>query len=91
MGVRLVRLHFPSGSVDYRIEPEDIAVIKRLEKETPFWFPEIGGNIGVHFKPVTISANMVLILSKPAADYGFDASNIGLGLTFELQELFKKR
>ncbi|MFN0216707.1 MAG: hypothetical protein ACKVT2_20815 [Saprospiraceae bacterium] len=91
MGLRLVRLHFPSGEVDYRIEPGQIETIQRLEQKTPFWFPEFGGNIGFHFKPITISAHLVLLASGAPTDYGFDGSNIGLGITFELQEMFKKK
>ncbi|MDO8366125.1 MAG: hypothetical protein Q7T20_04945 [Saprospiraceae bacterium] len=85
MGLRLVRLNFPSGSIDYRIEPADIEIIQRLERESPFWFPEFGGNIGVHFKPFTISASLVIVGTKPAFLYGFDGSNIGLGISYELE------
>ncbi len=91
LGLRLVQLSFPSGTIDYRIEPADIEVIKRLEKDSPIWFPELGGNLGLHFKPVTISAHLVLAALRPSADYGFDGINIGLGISLELQELFKKR
>ncbi len=91
MGLKLVRLNFTSGEIDYRIEPEDIQVIQRLENEPPFWFPELGGNVGIHFKPVTVSANLVFVASTVAADFGFDLSNIGLGVTFELQEMFRKK
>ncbi len=91
MAMRVVRLSFPSGDIDYRIDPSDIDILKRIEKDAPIWFPELGGNFGIHFKPVTISANMVLIASRPAADYGFDISNWGIGITFELQEMFKKK
>jgi len=90
VGVRVVRLNYPSGNIDYRIEPSDIAIIQRLESESPFWFPEFGGNIGVHFKPVTFSANLVIVASSRASDYGFDGSNAGVGISVELQELFKK-
>jgi hypothetical protein len=90
MGVRLVGLNYPTGDIDYRIEPSDIEGIRRLETDSPFWFPEIGGNIGIHFKPVTVSAGMVLVVSGPANDFGYDSSNFGLGITFELQEMFKK-
>lgn len=90
MGVRLVMLNFPTGKVDYRIEPEDIQVIQRLERESPFIFPEIGGNLGIHLKPITISANMVLVLTKPDSDLGFDGSNVGIGLSVELAEIFKR-
>lgn len=91
MGMRLVRLSFPTGDIDYRIEPSDIQIIQRLENESPFWFPEFGGNVGVHFKPVTLFASLVLVASKRASDFGFDGSNIGVGVSFELQEMFKKR
>jgi len=91
MGLRLVRLNFPSGDIDYRIEPSDIEKIQRLENESPFWFPELGGNLGVHFRPVTISANLVIVGARPASEYGFDGSNIGVGISLELNELFKKR
>jgi hypothetical protein len=33
---------------------------------------------------------MVLVVSGPANDFGYDSSNFGLGITFELQEMFKK-
>jgi hypothetical protein len=91
MGMRLVRLSFPSGNIDYRIEPSDIQVIQNLDKNSPFWFPEFGGNLGFHFKPVTISLNLVLLASQSASEYGFDSSNMGLGISIELQELFKKK
>ncbi|MFN0037231.1 MAG: hypothetical protein ACKVUS_19405 [Saprospiraceae bacterium] len=91
MGLRLVRLSFPAGDVDYRIEPHDLEVIQRLERESPFWFSELGGNIGVHFKPVTLSGHLVLLMAKPSDDYGFDGSNMGVSISFDLQEMFKKR
>jgi len=84
MALRVVRLNFPSGDIDYRIEPEDLQVIQRLENNGPFWFPEMGGNIGIHIKPITITANLILVGTKKAAEYGIDPMNIGLGLTYEL-------
>jgi len=91
VGMRVVRLNYPSGNIDYRIEPQDIEVIQRLERESPFWFPEFGGNIGIHFKPVTFSANLVIVASRRATDYGFDGSNMGVGISVELADLFKKK
>lgn len=91
MGLRFVRLSFPTGDVDYRIEPSDIEVIQRLERESPLWFPELGGNIGVYFKPVTITGSLVFIASPLASEFGFDRSNVGIGISLELQELFKKQ
>ncbi len=91
MGMRLVRLNFPTGNIDYRIDPSDIQIIQRLDNESPFWFPELGGNLGFHFKPVTLFASLVIVASERATDFGFDGSNIGVGISFELQEMFKKR
>lgn len=91
MGMRLIRLSYPSGNIDYRIEPVDIQIIQRLETESPFWFPELGGNVGIHFKPITVSANLVIVASKRAQDYGFDGSNIGVGMTVDLHDMFKKK
>ncbi len=90
MGLRIVRLNYPSGQVDYRIDPPDIEVIQKLEQATPLWFPEWGSNIGVHFAPVTITADVVVMPSRYGVDYGFDTANLGLSVSFELQELFKK-
>ncbi|MBN8678882.1 MAG: hypothetical protein J0M29_11705 [Chitinophagales bacterium] len=87
MGMRIVMIGFPKGNIDYRIEPVDIEVIQRLERNSPFIFPELGGNIGIHIRPVTISASLVLLPTQRAADYGFDASNIGVGLSLDLHEL----
>jgi hypothetical protein len=90
MGVRVVRLSFPSGQIDYRIEPNDIRIIERLERESPFWIPEFGGNMGVHFKPFTFYASMVLVPTRDTYETGFDNSNIGVGITVELQDIFKR-
>ena len=91
MGMKIVRLSFPSGNIDYRIEPADIQIIQRLEQESPIWFPEFGGNIGFYFKPITISAHLVLVTSKPVSVYGFDGSNMGIGISLELEDVVKKR
>jgi hypothetical protein len=91
MGMRIVMIGFPKGNIDYRIEPSDIEVIQRLERNSPFVFPELGGNIGIHIKPVTISASLVFLPSQRAADYGFDASNIGLGLSLDLHALKREK
>ena len=91
MGVRLVRLSFPSGDVDFRIEYDDIRIIQRLEQESPFWIPEFGGNMGVHFKPFTFFASLVLSTSRATYDTGLDNSNIAVGITAELQDIFRKK
>lgn len=85
MGAKIVRVNYTRGNIDYRIEPADIEVIERLEQEAPLWFPEIGGNIGFHFKPITIQAGIVLVLSNQAYEYGIDGSNAGIGITYEFQ------
>lgn len=91
MGLRMVMVNFPKGNIDYRIEPDDIAVIQKLEQESPFIFPELGGNIGVHFKPVTVMAQLVLLPTQHSVDYGFDASNFGIGLSLDLHELGRNK
>jgi len=84
MALRIVRLNYPSGDIDYRIEPVDLEVIRRLENNSPLWFSEMGGNIGIHIKPITITANLIIVGTKDAANYGVDPLNIGLGLIYEL-------
>ncbi|MCC7465015.1 MAG: hypothetical protein IT261_02035 [Saprospiraceae bacterium] len=91
MGMRVVMLSFPKGEIDYRIDTDDIFVIQRLERQSPFIFPELGGNIGIHFKPVTISGHLVLVPSQRALEYGFDSSNIGISLGLDLHELGNKK
>jgi hypothetical protein len=87
MGMRVIMLSFPKGEIDYRIDTDDIYVLQRLERQSPFIFPELGGNIGIHFKPVTLSGHLVLVPSQRALDYGFDSSNIGISLGLDLHEL----
>ncbi|MDX1913165.1 MAG: hypothetical protein SFV22_16850 [Saprospiraceae bacterium] len=91
MGLKLVRLSYTKGNVDFRIEPSDIDVIERLEEKSPLWFPEIGGNLGFHFKPVTLYAGMVLVLSSQVFDYGLDGANVGVGITYEFQAKLAKK
>ncbi|HAD13617.1 MAG TPA: hypothetical protein DCF33_14420, partial [Saprospirales bacterium] len=91
MGMRLILINFPSGNIDYRIEPEDIAVIQGLENDSPFIFPEFGGNMGIRINPVTISAHLVVLPAPRALEYNFDGSNFGVGLSLDLHELGKKQ
>jgi hypothetical protein len=83
MGLRLVRLSFTSGEVDYRIEPTDITYIKNLETNSPIWFPEVGGNIGLTMKNVTVFGSMVLN-QLADADYTVGRVNMALGLNVDL-------
>lgn len=85
MGIKIVRLNYTRGNIDYRIEPSDIDVIERLEGKSPLWFPEIGGNIGFHFRPVTFYASLVMVLSSQSYEYGLDGANLGVGLTYEFR------
>jgi len=91
MAMRLVRLHYPKADVDFRIDQSDIEILQRLEQNSPFWLPEIGGTLGVHFKPVVVSVHSVLVLSPDAYRYNFDRTNLGVGLSLELNDLRKKR
>lgn len=91
MGMRVIMLSFPSGEIDYRIDTDDIEVLQRLERQSPFIFPELGGDIGVYFKPVTLSGHLVLVPSQRALEYGFDSSNVGISLGLDLHELGGKK
>lgn len=91
LSTRLVRLHYPKADVDFRIDQEDIEVIQRLERGSPFWLPEIGGNLGLYFKPVTVSTHVVLVMARNAWEYNFDRTNIGIGLTLELKDLIREK
>lgn len=88
MGLRLVRLHFISGQVDYRIEPHDITYIRNLETQTPIWFPEVGGNIGLTMKNATIFGSVVLN-QYGKSNYAFGRVNIALGVNIDINAASK--
>ena len=91
MGLRLVSLHLPSGYVDQRIDQLDIQKIQNIEHDSPIWFPEVGGNIGFQLKPITFTGNCVLVAPNIAGKYGFRSSSLGLAISLELEDLFKKK
>ena len=91
LAFRLAGLHYPHADIDYRIEQNEIDVLRLIEADTPFFMTEFGGNIGFYIKPITIFAHGVLSTHPGWSAYNFDATNIGAGIGIDIQDIsFKK-
>lgn len=91
MGVRVVCLNFPTGDVDYAIEETYLEQIRKLESDGPFWLAEFGGNIGIYFHGISLTANAMLAPAPYVYEYGFDPFNVNIGLSYEFSALKKKK
>lgn len=92
IGMRVARLHYPQANIDYRIDQSEIDVLKRIEQDSPFLMTEFGGTIGYYQKPFFFSMHGLISAHPGWASYNFDASNVGMGIGVELQDIkFKKK
>ena len=101
-GTRFAHMAYKSGDIDNGIAPEELEILRQIERDSPFNFLEIGFNIGLDLGAgITWTSSVVrsdLIGSKKVENtyqlnntYQFDPLNISAGLSFDIHRLFKKK
>ena len=91
IGLRFSRLGFYSGSVDFRIDEDDLTSIRKIDENDPFWIPDIGLSAGINFAPVHLKCNLALSMYDKNDDYSFSGSNLGVSLLVDVDNIFKKK
>lgn len=92
MGIRIMHLNFPSGDIDYRISSTvegqaEIEIIKKIERDAPFWLTEFGAQLAIRLKPCVFGMYGVLSLHDYSAAYQFDGTSIGMNISLNLHEI----
>lgn len=86
LALRLSRLSYPKGEASFDIEEGHLNTIRQIERDAPFFVPELGLSGGVVVAPVVLS----LQLSFVFPDMGglqYSRSNVNLTLTFDFNKL----
>lgn len=94
MATRFAYLNYNRGNIDRAIPVDDLVVLMRLEQRNPFFMMETGLNVGLSFKRVTFSLNVVrttMFGQQNGNDLLFDLSNSSLGLTVDLYQIAKHK
>ena len=90
VALRLSRLSYPKGESSFDIEQSELDAIRKIEKEAPFFVPELGLSGGVAFSPFAVMLNITSVFPEMAGLH-FSRFNGNLMLTFDFGERTKKR
>jgi len=83
MALRLSRLYYPKGESAFDINGIDLAAIRKIEKDSPFFLPELGLSGSVVMRPFFVSINFGSIF--PDADgLQFSRFNVNVMLSYDL-------
>jgi hypothetical protein len=86
LALRLTRLFYGKGSIDYSIDDYHLKAIQQIEDNAPFFQPEIGLSGGFRFKPVWI--NLTISAIYPNTDgLNFSRYNIDISAMLNLREV----
>ena len=89
ISLRLSRLSYPRGATSFNIGPE-LDVIKKIDKEAPFFLPEPAITGGLILRPFIFSINLTTVF--PDADgLLFSRTNFNMMLSFDLGEFYRMR
>ena len=89
VALRLSRLSYPKGETSFDIEQSELDAILKIEKETPFFMPELGLSGGITFSPFAATLNITSVFPEMAGLHFF-RFNGNLMLTFNFGEATKK-
>jgi len=89
LAIRLSRLVFNNGVVSYSIEAPYLQYIQNIEKDSPMFLPELGIQVGMRLKPLTINLNIASIFPN-TDNWNFNRVNTGLSVLLDLSLKGKK-
>lgn len=81
IAIRINRLEFVSGETDFKIDENELNAIRNIEKQAPFFLPELGVHVGMNFYPFSLNLCLSTIFPKT---YGlrFSRFNSCFSLTY---------
>lgn len=83
LALRLSRVYYQSGVIAYSIDQQYLQYFKQIEKDSPLFLPELGIQIGMRIKPVTLSLNIATIFPDTEL-WDFNRLNSGLSIGLDL-------
>lgn len=83
LALRLNYLMYQHGVVSFAIDEPYIRYIQNLEKDSPIFLPELGIDVGMRLKPVTISIYIISVFQN-TDNWGFNRINTGLSIALDL-------
>lgn len=91
LSLRFSRLYYSSGTVEIKgLSDEDLEAIRFIEKNAPFWLPELGAHIGFRFDPCVLTLHFTNAF--PSSDkWKIATYNRSLSLTFDLHKMGRSR
>lgn len=90
LALRLSRLSYPEGESSFDIDENELASIRKIEEDSPFFLPELGISGGIRFPPCIFSVNLTSVFPD-AEGLKFSRFNSSLMLTFDFGEMKKKK
>lgn len=79
IALRITHLSYRKGVVSYSIDEPYLQYIKNIEQNAPLFLPELGLQVGMRIKPITVSLNIAAIF--PDTDrWNFNRLNSGLSM-----------
>lgn len=83
LALRLSRLYYPKGVSSYDIIGRELATIQKIEKDAPFFLPEVGFMGSINMRAIIVSVNITTIF--PDTDnLNFSRFNVGLMIHYAL-------
>ena len=86
LALRLSRISYPKGESSFDIDENELAAIRKIEEDSPFFLPELGLSGGILFSPCILSVNITTVFPD-APGLNFSRFNMSLMLTFELGKM----
>ena len=89
VALRLSRLAYPKGESSFDIEEEDLAAIRKIEEDAPFFLPELGLTGSVRLSPFVLTVNLTSVFPDMEGLH-FSRFNTNLTLAFDFGELARR-
>ncbi|HRI60643.1 MAG TPA: hypothetical protein PK228_12990 [Saprospiraceae bacterium] len=89
LALRLSRISYPKGESSFDIDEFELAAIRKIEAEAPFFMPELGLSGSILLSPCVVSINLTSVFPD-AAGLNYSRFTMNLMLTFEFAKMGKK-
>ena len=90
LALRLSRISYPKGESSFDISDVELAAIRKIEKDSPFFLPEFGISGGMVLSPCIVSVNVTTVFPD-VPGLNFSRFNLTMMLTFEFGKKQRKK
>lgn len=89
LALRFSRVSYPKGVSAFDIDETELAAIRKIEEDAPYFLPELGLNGAIVLNPCVLSVNLTTVFPD-APEVKFSRFNMNLTLSIEIAHLKKK-